>query len=253
MSAAQQLLMGLVSLVSSSASGKGGGGDGDGDGVLPRLGFVCAEAGLRHEGKRVLEEVLKRDGGGDVRESGEDVCAHEVYMYLSQLSEGEEALRYADMGVRALEEELRAMEEERKEGEAGGDEKEAMRRNLCAALCARVEAYLEVTAWTEGEGDHEALAWLMRAREMDPTSAEPLQAAASVHLSMGQKEEARALMMESLGMWCDPMPMDAMDDDDDERKKTKMEGEEMEEEKAEKEAPSIEFRYARCWLIVSFV
>ena len=69
---------------------------------------------------------------------------------------------------------------------------------------------------------------------------EPLQAAASVHLSMGQKEEARPLMMDSLKMWSAPMPMD---DDDDKTKTEEVEEMEMEEEEEEKEAPSIEFRY----------
>ena len=162
-----------------------------------------------------------------------------LYMYLSQLSEGEEALRYADKGVAALEEQLTTMERESRE-EEDQEEVNAVRRSLCAALCARVEAYLEVTAWTEGERDKEALEWLTRARKMDPTSAEPLQAAASVHLSMGQKEEARPLMMDSLKMWSAPMPMD---DDDDKTKTGEVEEMEMEEEEEEKEAPSIEFRY----------
>ena len=93
----------------------------------------------------------------------------------------------------------------------------AVKEDLCAALCARVEIYLNRTAYdplemddndtdpeTSGNSDEFMASLLLRAASLSPSlSPDPLQVLASLKLSMGHREEARRHLKESIKRWRD--------------------------------------------------
>ncbi|EDQ86039.1 uncharacterized protein MONBRDRAFT_33988 [Monosiga brevicollis MX1] len=141
------------------------------------------------------------------------------YMYLGQLSSGQEAADMLSAGIQ-----LMAEYEANVASKPGADPEEikGLHEDISAAFCSLAEVYL-TDLCEEDEAQDTCLALMDKALAYDPTNIEALQTLSSIHMSMSQPDQAWELLNRSLAVWWYPLNGDAdqqgageaMDVDDD--------------------------------------
>lgn len=175
---------------------------------LEGYGSFLAEVGPQAEGVTVLQRAvaLQPDEG------------FEKYMYLGQLVEGPEAEQHVRKGVAVLRKYMEeqaaqpAPAEGSEEAAEAAMEREHLDATLASCLCSLAEVLL--TKSQQGEAGADGIAdvaaevegLLGEARQLSPTSPEPLQSLASLRQQQGKDEEALALLRQSLALWFKPAP-----------------------------------------------
>lgn len=114
-------------------------------------------------------------------------------------------------GITILRKELESAREGPDAEDTGEATKEAFQEALCSALCSLAELLMGVAVERADEADDEAAAaapaleeadsLLQEARNLWPSSPEPLQALASLRQVQGNNDEAMVLLQESMSKW----------------------------------------------------
>ncbi len=136
------------------------------------------------------------------------------YMYLGQISEGQEAVELFERGIAIMEREYHALLASSTGGAAGGggaaataaataaggdvgEELAQQRSGLCSAYCSVAEVLLLDAA--DSEQIHERCrSALTAAQRWDETSPEPHQGLANLHLGRGEAEASLAALEQSV-------------------------------------------------------
>ncbi|KAI9337605.1 hypothetical protein DFJ73DRAFT_779823 [Zopfochytrium polystomum] len=162
-------------------------GDGDDDND-PELAGLDPGPRASAKAERYFRAAVDAD-------AGRGLIGADVFMYLGQLTEGEESLAFYEKGVER-------MTVSAQSGVAG-EELATLNRKMSSALCSMAEIFMtDLCDHPEAEARSEALA--LRAVSVDPTNPEPHQTLASVRLSQCRPDDARAALDTSLGLWFAP-------------------------------------------------
>ncbi|EGD79750.1 hypothetical protein PTSG_10734 [Salpingoeca rosetta] len=117
------------------------------------------------------------------------------YMYLGQMSFGEEAAEALQHGISIL-----AAEQEQMRGVATDEEMQEHNDAVAAAFCSLAEVYLTDLCETEGAQDV-CMELMKKALDFDPNNVQALQTLASIHISLSEPEQAREYLFRSLDEW----------------------------------------------------
>ena len=160
--------------------------------VLQTYGTVLAEVGSNAKAVEVFQRAVALAPNE----------GHEKYMYLSQLLEGPEAIRFSRAGIDILRRSVESVSES--EEEARGE----LKSQLCQAICSLVETMLHSTSnladfenAAMGITSKEAVSLLKEAEKHHPTSAEPSQVLASLYVELGKADDALQALRKSLSLW----------------------------------------------------
>ena len=162
--------------------------------VLDGMGEACVQLGDMETARQLLERSVALAPDGDAAR----------YMNLGQMSEGEDALKWYESGVRRLRTERGELDQ------ASGSRTELQERwaastqALATALCSVAEMYL-TDFCDEAEAEQRCEALATEAVELvqglqEQVLAEPYQTLASLRLSQERPEEAVALLDKTLAI-----------------------------------------------------
>ncbi|TPX57156.1 hypothetical protein PhCBS80983_g04006 [Powellomyces hirtus] len=157
----------------------------------PAAAAACAEAARTY-----FEQAAACSG------SGADEL-YEQYLYLGQLSAGEEALRQYRKGVHVLEKCLQRCKAAPPGSEQQQEEEKIVRRKLSDALSSMAEIYMtDCCDLDDAEAQCEALTH--RATTADPSNPEAHLVLASMRLSQCRPDDAIASISTSMDLWFSP-------------------------------------------------
>ncbi|KAJ3151432.1 hypothetical protein HDU86_006132 [Geranomyces michiganensis] len=126
----------------------------------------------------------------------------EPFVYLGQLSAGEEALGFYEKGAALLEGML--------EGCAGSEEEPLLRRKLSDALCSMAEIFM-TDCCDAPDAESRCEDYVLRAVSADPTNPDAHQTLASMRLSQCRNSDAAIAIAASMDLWFTaPDPKHAM-------------------------------------------
>ncbi|CAK7265656.1 hypothetical protein SEPCBS119000_001624 [Sporothrix epigloea] len=188
--------------------------------VCALVGEIQLENGAVMEARAALERSVSLDAEGTLPEAlGGGV---DKFLYLAQLSEegGRDSLQWFERGAGALrtlagriEKEANGSKPSRRQpssGETGqyaeDSELSTIHSKLAQILCAMAEVWMTDLSFEE-DCEQRCEALTTEATIIDPSSTEAWQTLASVRISQGRDEEARAALQRSIALWEDLHPL----------------------------------------------
>ncbi|KAJ3102672.1 hypothetical protein HDU97_000369 [Phlyctochytrium planicorne] len=171
--------------------------------VLEALGIVhmeisVAAAAVEQDQEAAMESVEEASGKAYMYfhkaiELDPNVVGSAAYLYLGQLAEGQDSVRYYEVGIQRLESEAEGLE-------SNSQEYQVILRKIVSALCSMTEIYMtDCCELPEAESLCEQ--YMQKALSLDSENAEVLQTLASVRLSQCRPEDARNALEKAVGLW----------------------------------------------------
>lgn len=158
--------------------------------VIETLACVYAETGEVEESKKHFLKAVELNS-----EKG-----HEKYMYLGQMSAGEEAKKWYLKGIEIMKKELETEEKDKDESIASPLAKgPASGKDISNAFCALAEIYMTDCCF-EDDAEKQCEKYCKEALESDPKNIDAYIVNANFLLTLERKEEAKKLLADCFEM-----------------------------------------------------
>ncbi|KAF9573140.1 hypothetical protein EC968_008989 [Mortierella alpina] len=154
--------------------------------ALEAAGSIEVELELFNEAKEHFLECVKIQPNS----------GYSKFMYLGQMSEQLESIRYFQQGVSLMMAERTAMPVDLTKG----SDYLALSSKISSALCSMTDIYLTDCCF-EPNAESQCEAYLAQALQIEPVTPEVYQTLASVRLSQQRVDEAKVALAQGLALW----------------------------------------------------
>eukprot|EP00055_Hartaetosiga_balthica_P009246 m.36426 g.36426 ORF g.36426 m.36426 type:complete len:384 (+) comp6668_c0_seq4:106-1257(+) len=156
------------------------------EGAMELVALVHLQREEVDEARRIFEVCIEQNPDSGASK----------YMYLGQMSFGEDAAQYLGKGIELLASELEEFAQHETEEENIIEAQES----IASAFCSLAEVYLTDLCEVE-DAQETCLVLMQKALEYDPNNVQALQTLASIHISMSEVDKARDYLYRSLELW----------------------------------------------------